>query len=73
MRTDARYAYLLAADVTKAHLGGTLCTSLADVPIASDGTAVLRFVGAKPRGLFGLPTRTLPEHLAWLATLPEAP
>ena len=41
--------------------------------IASDGTAVLRFVGAKPRGLFGLPTRTLPEHLAWLATLPEAP
>lgn len=66
-----RFAHLPAGEVTAGHLVGTLCRSLDELVVASDGiTAVIPFEGAKPRGLYGTTTRTDAEHRAWLLTLP---
>lgn len=60
-----RYALVPVAALTRAHLVGTLCRSLTEVPLLDATTAIVPWAGDKPRGLYGMPeTREPGRELA---------
>lgn len=64
-----RYARVALADLTEAHLVGTLAATVDDVVPLDDGTVLVPFAGTKPRGLYGC---TLVDPAAERRDDPEA-
>lgn len=48
-----RYAVMALADLTEAHLVGTLAATRDEVPLLDEDTAMVPFAGVKPKGLRG--------------------